>query len=60
MPVEAAAAVGVSQPVGQRWFHDGGAMPPFDLKKGPSGRYLSFAEREEIALLEAQCRAFVR
>ena len=29
-------------------------MPPFDLKQQPSGRYLSFAEREEIALLKAQ------
>nr|WP_246360485.1 IS30 family transposase [Nocardioides massiliensis] len=29
-------------------------MPPFDLKFQPSGRYLSFAEREEIALLKAQ------
>ena len=31
-------------------------MPPFDLTKRPSGRYLSFAEREEIALLNAQCK----
>ena len=29
-------------------------MPPFDLNQRPSGRYLSFAEREEIALLKAQ------
>jgi IS30 family transposase len=29
-------------------------MPPFDLKQQRSGRYLSFAEREEIALLKAQ------
>ncbi|WP_298891752.1 IS30 family transposase, partial [uncultured Serinicoccus sp.] len=29
-------------------------MPPFDLKFTPTGRYLSFAEREEIALLRAQ------
>lgn len=29
-------------------------MSPFDLKFQPSGRYLSFAEREEIALLKAQ------
>ncbi len=54
LPVEAAAAVGVSQPVGQRWFHNAGGMPPFDLNFQPSGRYLSFAEREEIALLKAQ------
>ena len=54
LPIEAAAVVGVSQPVGQRWFHNAGGMPPFDLKFQPSGRYLSFAEREEIALLKAQ------
>jgi IS30 family transposase len=54
LPIEAAAVVGVSQPVGQRWFHNAGGMPPFDLKVQPSGRYLSFAEREEIALLKAQ------
>jgi IS30 family transposase len=54
IPAEAAAAVGVSQPVGQRWFHNAGGMPPFDIKQQPSGRYLSFAEREEIALLKAQ------
>jgi hypothetical protein len=29
-------------------------MSPFDVKFQPSGRYLSFAEREEIALLKAQ------
>ena len=29
-------------------------MAPFDLKFQPTGRYLSFAEREEIALLRAQ------
>lgn len=29
-------------------------MPPFDIHKQPSGRYLSFGEREEIALLKAQ------
>jgi IS30 family transposase len=54
LPIEAAAVVGVSQPVGQRWFHNAGGMPPFDLKFQPSGRYLSFAEREEIALLNVQ------
>jgi len=54
LPVEAAAAIGVSQPVGQRWFSQAGGMPPFDIKKQPSGRFLSFAEREDIALLKAQ------
>jgi IS30 family transposase len=54
LPIEAAAVIGVSQPVGQRWFHNAGGMPPFDLKQQSSGRYLSFAEREEIALLRVQ------
>ena len=54
LPIEAAEVVGVSQPVGQRWFHNAGGMPPFDLKFQSSGRYLSFAEREEIALLRVQ------
>jgi hypothetical protein len=53
LPAEAAIAVGASQPVGQRWFHNAGGMPPFDLQP-LSGRYLSFREREEIALLNAQ------
>jgi len=53
LPAEAAIAVGASQPVGQRWFHNAGGMPPFELTP-LSGRYLSFPEREEIALLKAQ------
>jgi len=51
---DAAAAVGVSGPVGTRWFRHGGGMPPISLAE-PSGRYLSFAEREEIAILHASC-----
>src|SRR3954468_460652 len=50
---QAAAAAGVSQAVGGRWFRDGGGMPPISLAP-LSGRYLSFAEREEIAILHAQ------
>jgi transposase, IS30 family len=50
---DAALACGVSTPVGSRWFREGGGMPPLTLA-APSGRYLSFAEREEIALLKAQ------
>ncbi|MGV0809593.1 IS30 family transposase [Mycolicibacterium setense] len=53
LPAVAAIEVGASQPVGQRWFHNAGGMPPFDLTP-LSGRYLSFSEREEIALLKAQ------
>jgi IS30 family transposase len=51
--VEAAEAVGVSWPVGARWFRHAGGMPPISLDE-PTGRYLSFVEREEIALLRAQ------
>ena len=50
---QAAVACGVSMPLGPRWFRDGGGMPPVSLDP-PSGRYLSFAEREEIAVLTAQ------
>ena len=50
---DAALEAGVSQPVGTRWFRENGGMPPTNLTP-LSGRYLSFAEREEIALLRAQ------
>jgi IS30 family transposase len=54
---DAAIGVGVSHAVGSRWFREAGGMPPSTLarsSKPPSGRYLSFAEREEIALWRAQ------
>jgi hypothetical protein len=41
--------VGVSVPVGSRWFRHAGGMPPISLAE-PTGRYLSFEEREEIAI----------
>ncbi|QLG87628.1 IS30 family transposase [Chitinibacter bivalviorum] len=50
---KAAEAVGVSQAVGTRWFRYRGGMPLF-MSNHISGRYLSFAEREEIGLLQAQ------
>ena len=50
---EAALNVGVSVPVGTRWFRHAGGMPPISLAD-PSSRYLSFEEREEIALLHVQ------
>src|SRR5438093_10469900 len=50
---DAAAAAGVSQAVGSRWFRDGGGMPSITMAP-LSGRYLSFAEREEIALARAR------
>src|SRR6185437_9751955 len=53
LPEEAADALGVSQAVGSRWFRHGGGMPSVDLAP-LSGRYLSFREREEIAILKVQ------
>jgi len=43
----------VSEVIGGRWFREGGGMPPMTLAE-PTGRYLSFVEREEIAILRAQ------
>lgn len=54
LPEEASAVAGVAQAVGARWFRHAGGMAPFDINKNPSGRYLCFAEREEIAMLRAQ------
>src|ERR1700683_3041308 len=51
--VDAASEAGVSGVGGVRWFREGGGMPTVTLAP-VSGRYLSFAEREEIALLRAQ------
>jgi IS30 family transposase len=50
---DAARVAGVSPPVGTRWFRESGGMPPISLTP-LSGRYLSFAEREEIAILRSQ------
>jgi IS30 family transposase len=50
---DAAVEAGVSQPVGTRWFRESGGMP--SITQLPlSGRYLSFAEREDIAILHAR------
>jgi IS30 family transposase len=50
---DAAAVAGVSPAVGSRWFREGGGMP--SVSPAPlSGRFLSFVEREEIAILHAQ------
>src|SRR5207342_3420627 len=54
---DAATTANVPQAVGARWFRKAGGMPPAMFgpsAKPQSGRYLSFAEREEIALLRAQ------
>ncbi|WP_133997772.1 IS30 family transposase [Kribbella sp. VKM Ac-2566] len=50
---DAAIAVGASQAAGSRWFRERGGMPTF-LLAPVTGRYLSFEEREEIALLKAR------
>lgn len=50
---DAAVACRVSGPVGSRWFRDRGGMPLIQLAP-MSGRYLSFTEQEEIALLTVQ------
>jgi IS30 family transposase len=56
MSSEAAAAMsGVSSAVGTRWFRESGGMPPISLAP-LSDRYLSFTEREEIAILHSQQR----
>jgi IS30 family transposase len=50
---KAGVLAGVSSVVGVRWFRQGGGMP--NVSFAPlSARFLSFAEREEIALLHAQ------
>src|SRR4051812_25620813 len=54
---DAAVAAGVPQAIGTRWFRKAGGMPPaiFGRSAKPlSGRYLSLAEREELAILHAQ------
>jgi IS30 family transposase len=49
----AAISVGVASAVGTRWFREAGGMRP--ISPAPlSGRYLSLAEREEIAILKAK------
>jgi IS30 family transposase len=50
---DAAVAAGVSAPLGVRWFRESGGMPSISLA-ALSGRYLSFTEREDIAMLYSQ------
>jgi IS30 family transposase len=49
----AGVEAGVSSAIATRWFREAGGMAPISLAP-VSGRYLSFAEREEIAILLAQ------
>src|SRR6266705_388088 len=54
MPSEdAGIEAGVSPAVGTRWFRDSGGIRSVSLAP-VSGRYLSFREREEIAVLHAR------
>jgi len=53
----AATEVGVAPAVGVRWFRVSGGMPPTHLAASApslSTRYLTFAEREHLALLRVQ------
>ncbi len=52
---DAAVAAGLSSAVGTRWFREGGGMRSVS-RNALSGRYLSFDQREEIAILTAQGR----
>ena len=50
---DAARTAGVSSAVGTRWFREHGGMA--SIPRGPlSGRFLSFGEREEVALLRVR------
>lgn len=51
---DAGLAAGVSEAVGGRWFRERGGVKPQSVFHVDSGRYLSFSEREQIALWHAQ------
>src|SRR3954451_19121756 len=53
MTEDAAVVAGVSSPVAFRWFRHAGGVNPC-LPSTVSGRYLAFAEREDIAVWHAQ------
>ena len=60
---DAALTAGMSQPVGTRLFRKAGGMPPATFRSSaqpPTGRYLSFAEREGLALLSFKASRGVR
>jgi IS30 family transposase len=50
---DAGVEAGVSSPVAYRWFRNAGGVNPC-LPPTVSGRYLTFAEREDIAIWRAQ------
>ena len=54
---DAAVTASVPQAIGTRWFRKAGGMPPAMFRRSAkplSGRYLSLAEREELAILRVQ------
>src|SRR5216684_6665704 len=54
---DAAVGAGVSPAVGTRWFREAGGMAASHLRPSappPSGRYLAYTDREQIALWRAQ------
>lgn len=56
-PERAVQEARVSWVVGTRWFRQAGGMPPTHLAPSApqlTGRYLAFAEREELALLRIE------
>ena len=53
MTEDAGVVAGVSVPVACRWFRQAGGVNPC-LPPTVSGRYLSFSEREDIAIFRAQ------
>src|ERR1700691_3511804 len=50
---EAGVEAGVSSPVAYRWFRHAGGVNPC-LPQTVTGRYLSFSEREDIAIWHSQ------
>lgn len=53
MTEDAATEAGVPSPIAFRWFRHAGGVNPC-LSPTVSGRYLSFSEREDIAIFRAQ------
>lgn len=51
---DAAVEAGVSPVLGTRWFRECGGVTPRSIYATDSGRYLSFAEREQTALWRVQ------
>jgi IS30 family transposase len=50
---DAGEEAGISSPVAYRWFRHAGGVNPY-LPQTVTGRYLSFSEREDIAIWHAQ------